>query len=552
MTNGFEISSKRCRSTSRYLAGEAWARHTRRLGGLARPSSGPAVLIEFPVNSYRRISSRYGVRCRNASDSRQIVILPRPTEVPLIDVIVIGAGPAGVMAALRAAELGASTALVTRDEFGGMAANDGPIPVRTLAHTARLMRESRQLGRYGVAVSDAHLEYPRLLDRVRDVVNQVRSHSAFRADLDRLGVIIYEHAGNAHFIDSHTVEADNGLRLKGEKVILCAGGCSRKLGVPGSELTATHSDAWHLTAIPPTMIVIGAGATGAQVASIFNAFGSKVHLYETGPRILPTEDEDVSAVVARAFRDSGITIYERVGTINGFEKSAGGVRVNYSRNGTSRDDEASVVIVAIGWAADTAGLHLPAAGVNLNLGGYVSVDSYLQTSAPNIFAAGDITGRLMLLPQAARDGFVAATNAVDHRKMLAAYPVNPIGSFTDPEYAHVGLTEAKAREAYDVLVSKTLFEDAIRPAIDGRTTGFCKLIIDRRTKTILGCHIVGERAVEIIQMVSIAMVGSVRIDELARIPLSLPTYAGVLLRAVYRATAELGHEPRPDLLDLAA
>ena len=470
----------------------------------------------------------------------------------MTDVIVIGAGPAGVMAALRAAELGASTALLTRDEFGGMAANDGPIPVRTLAHTARLMRESRQLGRYGVAVSDPHLEYPRLLDRVREVVNQVRSHSAFRADLDRLGVTIYEHAGNAHFVDSHTVEADNGLKLKGEKVILCAGGCSRKLGVPGSELTATHSDAWHLTAIPPTMIVIGAGATGAQVASIFNAFGSKVHLYEIGPRILPTEDEDVSTVVAKAFRDSGISVCENVGTVKGFEKSAGGVCMAYSKNGTLRNDEASVVIVAIGWAADTAGLHLPAAGVNLNSRGYVSVDSYLQTSAPNIFAAGDITGRLMLLPQAVRDGFVAATNAVDHSKTLAAHPVNPIGSFTDPEYAQVGLTEAKAREAYDVLVSRTLFEDAIRPAIDGRTTGFCKLIVDRATHTILGCHIVGERAVEIIQMASIAMVGRVRIDELAQIPLSLPTYTGVLLRATYRAAAELGYEPRPDLLDLAA
>jgi pyruvate/2-oxoglutarate dehydrogenase complex dihydrolipoamide dehydrogenase (E3) component len=457
------------------------------------------------------------------------------------------------MAALRAAELGASTALVTRDEFGGMAANDGPIPVRTLAYTARLMRESRQLGRYGVAVSDPHLEYPRLLDRVREVVNQVRSHSVFRADLDRLGVTIYEHAGNAHFVDANTVEADNGLRLKGEKVILCAGGCSRKLGVPGSELTATHSDAWHLTTIPPTMIVIGAGATGAQVASIFNAFGSEVHLYEAGPRILPTEDEDVSTVVAKAFRDSGISVYENFGTIAGFEKSARGVRMTYSKNGTPRNDEASVVVVAIGWAADTAGLHLPAGGVSLDSRGYVSVDSYLQTSAPNIFAAGDITGRLMLLPQASRDGFVAATNAVDRRKrILSGHPVNPIGSFTDPEYAQVGLTEAKAREAYNVVVSKTPFEDAIRPTIDGRTTGFCKLIVDRGTHMILGCHIVGERAVEIIQMASIAMVGEVQVDELAGIPLSLPTYTGVLLRTASHATAELGHKPRPDLLDLAA
>jgi dihydrolipoamide dehydrogenase len=471
---------------------------------------------------------------------------------PMIDVIVIGAGPAGVMAAMRAAELGASTALITRDEFGGMAANDGPIPVRTLAHAARLMRESRQLGRYGVAVTDPHLEYPRLLDRVREVVNLVRSHSAFRTDLERLGVSIYEHAGNAHFIDSHAVESDNGLRLEGDKVILCAGGRSRKLRVPGSELTATHSDAWHLTSIPPSMLVVGAGATGAQVASIFNAFGSKVHLYEAGARILPTEDEDVSAAVAKAFRDSGIAVHENFGTIDGFQRCAAGVCMTYSKEGKRLNDDASVAIVATGWAADTAGLHLPAAGVNLNSRGYVSIDSHLRTSVPHIFAAGDITGRLMLLPQASRDGFVAATNAVNGNTMVVENTVNPIGSFTDPEYAQVGLTEAKARETHDVLVCKTLFEDAIRPTIDGRTTGFCKLIIDRGTHTILGCHIVGERAVEIIQMASIAMVGGMRIDELASIPLSFPTYTGVLLRAVYVATAELGRKPRLDLQDRAA
>ncbi|HKD78084.1 MAG TPA: NAD(P)/FAD-dependent oxidoreductase [Candidatus Angelobacter sp.] len=470
----------------------------------------------------------------------------------MTDVIVIGAGPAGVMAAMRAAELGAATALITRDEFGGMAANDGPIPVRTLAHAARLMRESRQLGRYGVAVSDLHLEYPRLLDRVREVVNQVRSHSAFRADLDRLGVTLYEHTGNAHFVDSHTVEGDNGLRLTGEKIILCAGGCSRKLRVPGSELTATHSDAWHLTSIPPSVLVIGAGATGAQVASIFNAFGSKVHLYEAGPRILPTEDEDVSTVVAQAFRDSGITVHENFGTIEGFQKSPTGVRMTYAKNGTRVNDEASVIIVAIGWAADTAGLHLQAAGVNLDSRGYVSVDSRLRTSAPHIFAAGDITGRLMLVPQAARDGFVAATNAVHREHAVDENAVNPIGSFTDPEYAQVGLTEAKARETHDILVSKVPYEDASRPLIDGRTTGFCKLIVDRKTHTILGCHIVGERAVEIIQMASIAMIGGVKVDEVTRIPLAFPTYTGVLLRAVYLATAELGRKPRPDLLDFAA
>jgi len=158
----------------------------------------------------------------------------------------------------------------------------------------------------------------------------------------------------------------------------------------------------------------------------------------------------------------------------------------------------------------------------------------------------------MLVPQALRDGFVAATNAVQGSTMTIGDPVSPIGSFTDPEYAQVGLTEAKAREGHDVEAAVLRFDCTTRTIIDGHKVGFCKLIVDRKTYTILGCHIVGERAVEIIQMASIAMVGGVRINELARIPLSLPTYTGVLLRAVNRAIADLDHEQRPDLLDLAA
>ena len=457
----------------------------------------------------------------------------------MFDVIVIGAGPAGVVAALRTADLGAKTALITRDEFGGMAANDGPVPVRTLAHAARLIREARQLGLYGITVGEPVLDYPRLLARVREVVNDVRAHSAFRGQIDSLGVTVCERAGAARFADPHSIETESGLRLEAKKVIICTGGVSRRLSIPGFELTATHSDAWALTSVPPSMLVIGGGATGAQVASIFNAFGSRVQLFQAGRRILPSEDEDVSAAVVAAFRESGIVVRENFGDIESFEKTPSGVRMIFAKDGLRDSAEAALAVVAVGWVANAAGLSLATAGVETNQRGFVGVDAYLRTSAPHIFAAGDITGRLLLVPEAIHDGFVAATNAVRGATMTLEDRVSPIGSFTDPEYAQVGLTEAKAREKYDVLKAMVRFDSTTRTIIDGRTAGFCKLIVDRATYKILGCHVVGERAVEITQVAAIVIAAGMRVDELAQVPLSFPTYAGILGRVAASATRQL-------------
>ena len=459
-----------------------------------------------------------------------------------MDVIVIGAGPAGVVAAHRAAHLGARTTLVTRDYFGGMAANDGPVPVRTLAHAARLLREARQLPEYGVAVGEPALDYPRLLARVRDVVGQVRAHSALRANLERLGVAIHEHAGATRFVDAHRIACERGPTLEANRIILCTGGTNRQLPVPGAELTVGHSHAWRLTAVPRSLLVIGAGATGAQVASIFKGFGAKIQLFQSGPRILPTEDEDVSATVAGAFRASGIGVRESFGAIESFERVRSGVRMNFAKDGRREGAEAEVVVVAVGWAAETEDLNLGAAGVETNARGFVGVDSHLRTSADHIFAAGDVTGRLMLVPQALQDGFIAATNAVLGPRVALEEPPAPIGSFTDPEYAQVGLTEAKARARHDVVVSVARFDAAVRTIIDGRTTGFCKLIVERQSGEILGCHVVGDRAIDIAQLAAVAMTARMSVDALAHVPLSFPTYAGILGRAAASAARELNRD----------
>ena len=458
----------------------------------------------------------------------------------MTDVIVVGAGPAGVVAALRAAELGARTRLIARSEFGGMAANDGPVPVRVLAQAARLMREARQLGSYGVSVGTPTLDYSRLLERVREVVADVRSHSYLRPQIDRLGATVHEQAGAARFIDPHTIETESGLRLEADKIILCTGGVNRCLPIPGFELTGTHSKAWRLTSVPPSMLVIGAGNTGVQVASIFQAFGTRVQLFEAGPRILATEEPDIAAEAAASFRESGMLVRENFGKIESFEKTPTGVRMNFSKGGARDSAEAALAIVAVGWIADTGCLNLASAGVELNERKYVKADRFLRTTAPHIFAAGDITGRLMLVPEAIRDGFTAATNAVQGPSLPLEDRVSPVGSFTDPEYAQVGLSEAKARETHEVVTTIVRFDTTTRTIIDGRKAGFCKLITDRNSCVILGCHVIGERAVDVVEVAALAIASKMRVDELARVALAYPTYAGILLNAAVDAAKEMG------------
>jgi len=458
----------------------------------------------------------------------------------MTDVIVIGGGPAGMLAALSAADLGARTVLATRGAFGGMAANDGPIPVRALSQAARLIRDGRQLGQYGIAVSEPVLDYRRLLARVREVVDDVDAHIAERERIDALGVTIHEHVGSVRFADPHTIVTTAGLRLQAEKIIICTGGVSRRLPVPGFEFTSTHSDAWRLTAVPPSMLVIGGGDAGLQVASIFSAFGSQVQILETAPRILLHADDDVAAAVAAAFRASGIVVRENFGAIESFEKTAAGVRMNFSKGGHRGSAEAALAVVAVGWAADTASMGLATAGVELNQRGFVEVDEYLRTSAPHIFAAGDVTGRLMLVPEAIQDGFVAATNAVRGPTMPIRDRVSPSGSFTDPEFGQVGLTETNARQAHNIVTAVVRFDSTTRTIIDGHKFGFCKLIADADTSRILGCHVVGERAVDIVQIAAIAIAGGMRVDDLAAVPLLFPTYEGTLFNAAASTAWQLG------------
>ena len=458
------------------------------------------------------------------------------------DVIVIGGGPAGVTAALRARELGASVALVERGRMGGTCTNDGCVPTRVLAKAARLVRDAEQFGEYGLTAAPATVNLAALLARTQQTVYRLHEKKQLLDHLDEAGVQVAADVERAHFVDSHTLALADGRRLRGERFIICAGGRARRLSFPGSELALTHSDVWSLSKLPGSVAIVGAAATGCQLASIFANFGARVWLLEAAPGILGGEDELVSREMARAFGQRGIEVITGIAGIERLQKEDGHLQLQYTGEGEGRSLTAEVVVLAVGWVGNVEELNLAAAGVESERG-YVITDDTLRTSALHIFAAGDINGRMMLVQSATHGARVAAENAVLSGQRSIQHQVVPHGGFTEPEYGSVGLTESQARDRYDCAVAVVPYTDLDRAVIDGRSDGFCKLIVARESRLILGAHVVGEQALEVVQIAAAGMAAGMHIEQLAELELAYPTFAAVMGLAARQLVRELGLTP---------
>ena len=465
----------------------------------------------------------------------------------MYDVLIIGGGPAGVTAALRARELGANVALVERGRLGGTCTNDGCVPTRVLAHAARLMRETAQHEAYGLLGPRPQLDFARLMQRAQQVVSTVHEKKQMLKHLESSGVTAYVGVGEARFVDANTIELGDGQRLSAERFILCVGGHARRLPCPGAELTLNHGDLWNLRTLPRRLAVVGGAATGCQLASIMNTFGSDVTLLDVAPHILPNEDAAVTEALTKAFSERGITIVSGMSGVERVEKKEDGLQLTYKKDDALHDIAVDAVIVAVGWPGNVEALNLAAVGVE-TARNYIVVDDALRTTAPHIFAAGDINGRMMLVQSAGYEARIAAENAVaaqndgvagDLREYCAQ--IVPHGGFTDPEYGSVGLTEKAAREAgHDVVIALASYVNMDRAVIDGNTEGFCKLVVDHDTHQILGGHVVGEQAVEIVQLVAAAMAAESSVESLATLELSYPTYVAIVGLAARRAVHYLG------------
>ncbi|WP_026552549.1 NAD(P)/FAD-dependent oxidoreductase [Arthrobacter sp. H20] len=449
------------------------------------------------------------------------------------DVLIVGAGPAGMAAAVRAAELGARVGVVERAKLGGTCVNSGCVPTRVLAKTARLYREVRTAYDYGIVVAEPSADWPQIVRRVQSTVDRVLAAKNYDAVVERLGIDLL--TGEASFTDQHTLSVD-GRPVSAGSVILCVGGSARRLPIPGAEHAVLPPEILDLPDLPRAIAVIGGGHTGAQLATIFHALGSRVLLLDLAPRILTTEDVDVSAAVTDGFRTRGVQVETGIAGIDQITKDDdGALRLQWRNESGTHEDVVDAVVMAAGWPANIDSLGLEAAGITA-LRTAIPVDDYLRSNVPHVFVAGDANGSSMLVQAAVFEGETAAENAVLGSHRTTPHHLLPAGGFTDPDYAGVGLTEEAARardsEAAVVLVP---YGEVERPIIDDREQGFLKLVLDRHRELILGAHAVGENAVEVIQAVAAAMAAGTDVATLARVKFAYPTYTAIIGEAARAA-----------------
>src|SRR4051794_13327314 len=439
------------------------------------------------------------------------------------DVIVIGGGPGGYVAAIRAAQLGKKVAVVERDKPGGRCLNYACIPAKTVLHTAELYDHARNGAELGLVVKDATIDWDALGKRRAAVSESLSNGVSFLWDKNKIPMIEGE----------GSLTADGNVKVGEEvyeagAVILATG--SVALPIPGVEFGGRVLDtwgAWSLPEQPRRIAVVGAGASGSEIASAYARFGTEVILIEMLDQILPAEDRDMAKIVERVFKKQGIEISTGapVENVEAGEKS---VKLTYG----DKSAEVDYLAIAGGRVADTAALNLKEAGVELEDNGKIKVDPYQQTTNPKVFAIGDLVNEKALAHKAAEEGVVAVekaagveTHPVDQELMVGA-------TFTHPQVASVGLTEAQAKEAgHEVKIGKQKIAGEGAGTVYDDKDGLVKLVIDAKYGEVLGAHIVGNRACDMIAELVATMALEGGYQELSRIVHPHPTVSEAVLDA---------------------
>lgn len=450
------------------------------------------------------------------------------------DCIVIGSGPGGYVAAIRASQLGMKTAVIERSHIGGRCLNVACIPAKAVLRSADLLTEVRSAGEHGIVVGEPTVDFPAVAEHREKVIKTLTG-----------GVGMLLKKNDVELIEaSATLTGGMGVRagdreLEAAKAIIIATGSVGR-PIPGAEFGGRiigTEEAWALDRLPASMAVVGAGASGCEIASAYARFGTAVTLYEVADRVLPTEDPDVSRLVERAFGKQGIEVVVNA-SLSGI--ASGDESVTWTAG--EEKGEAEWMVISAGRGPDEEGLGLADAGVELGEDGRVKVDAQMRTTAAGIYAIGDIVPGPSLAHKASEEGIIAAEAAAGQDPHPLDYQDIPRATFCDPNVGSFGLTEAQAKdEGYDVVVGKVPFGAVGAGAVYGEKSGMVKLVGDRRYGELLGASIVGYRATDLIQELVNAKLLEGGYPEVARMIHGHPTLSEAVMEAARAADGWLIH-----------
>lgn len=455
------------------------------------------------------------------------------------DLVVLGAGPGGYVAAIRAGQLGMKTAVVERDNVGGICLNWGCIPSKALLRNAEVVRLMRHAADFGISFDNPRYDFGAAIDRSRQVVKRLTGGVGFL--LKKNGV--EQVKGTGVLQDRNTISVkESGQTLSARNVIIATGARGRALpNVPiDGKVVITSREALELRDAPSRVVIVGGGAIGVEFADVYHAYGAEVTIVELLPRLIPLEDEEMSQHLERAFKRQGIGFMTGA-RVNGVEVNGGEARVAISVGNAESTIECDRVLVAIGVRPNSEGIGLESVGVALDRGSIV-IGDHMETNVPGVYAIGDVTGKLALAHVASAQGVTAVEAIAGMAPPKLDYVQMPRATYCRPQIASIGLTEAQAREqGRSVKVGKFPFSASGKALAMGEAEGLVKLVVDAEVGEVLGAHMIGAEVTELLGELALTKILEGTTTELGWAVHPHPTVSEMIKEAALAAEGQAIH-----------
>ena len=458
------------------------------------------------------------------------------------EILVIGAGPGGYVAAIRSAQLGFSTAIVERETVGGICLNWGCIPSKSLLRNAEVLNLVKDAEKFGISFDNLSYDFGKAIDRSRQVVRRLTTGVGYLLKKNNVEHIV----GSATFVDAHTIQigttTGKNRTVSAENIIIATGARQREIpALPiDHNVVNTSRDALDMREIPNRVVVLGGGATGAEFSYVYRSYGSEVTIVELMDRIVPNEDQEISEVLDKSFRDQGIESRTSA-SVEAIEINGDIATVKISENGNNSVIECDKVLVAVGVQGNTDGIGLEQVGVATDRT-FITVGENLETNVSSVYAIGDVTGRMLLAHVASAQAVTAIEYIAGLNPPQIDYSLMPRAIYCKPQVASFGLTESQARDqGINIKVGKFPFTASGKAIALGETDGMVKLVVDEEIGEIIGAHMIGAEVTELLGELSITKMLEGTATELGWLVHPHPTISEMIKEAALDTVGEAIH-----------